>query len=205
MLLPRHHGTSRTEEPCLGLLARPKAAAQGSVSSCCPKGDCAQGLCPADCHGQPVSCSPGVPLAQALGHRLCVPQAVLWPEQPFPAQHTGCALESCQTSKPRLAMAIPHSQLSLAWQKVQDGSERSWRGRNSWGETMAGRWLWCLSAWGCPPLPLTLLCLGCCSGSSLGLMAEVALWLLLGLCIPLSGDQSPWRSLQSLISVTAGS
>lgn len=78
--------------------------------------------------------SPDAPLAQALGSGVSVPHAVLWPKQPFPAQHTGCALESCQSSHPTLATGILHSAAesglakSAGWLREELEREQ-WEGR----------------------------------------------------------------------------
>lgn len=128
---------------------------------------------------------------------------MLCPEQPFPAQHTGCALESCQSSKPTLAEAIPPS-------ATESGLEKGagWLGeeleREQWEGRGRARQVAVVSQYlnAALPLPLALLCLGWSSVSFPGLLAETVLWLLLWLHSPLRGDQSPWRSLQSHISVT---
>ena len=98
---------------------------------------------------------------------------LLWPEQPFPAQHAGCALESCQTSKPTLATAIPHSaaESGLArgagWFREELEREK-WEGRGHARQvTVVSQYLRAAL-----PLPLTLLCLSWCSVSFLGLLAE---------------------------------
>lgn len=147
--------------------------------------------------------SPDAPSAGALGHGASVPRAALWPKQPFPAQRTGCALESCQTGQPLLAMAIPHSAAESGLAKGtgwlgEELEREQWEGRGHARQVAVVS----QDMRAALPLPLTLLCHGWCSVSFLGLLAEVELWLLLWLRIPPSGDPSPWRSLQSHISVT---
>lgn len=71
------------------------------------------------------------------------------------------------------------------------GSEGSSTGSSGREEAMPSRWPWL--PWyvrAALHLPLTLLCLGLCSVGFLGLLAAVALWLLLWLSIPCSGDWS---------------
>lgn len=131
-----------------------------------------------------------------------MPRAALWPKQPFPAQRTGCALESCQTSQPLLATAIPHSAAESGLAKGagwlgEELEREQWEGRGHARQVAVVSQYMRVAL----PLPLTLLCHSWCSVSFLGLLA-VVLWLLLWLRIPLSGDPSPWRSLQSHISVT---
>lgn len=98
-----------------------------------------------------------------------------------------------QTSKATLASACLTLRTFVWLGKgcKMPGSEGSRTGSSGREEAMPrGRlWLsWYVRA--ALRLPLTLLCLSLCSVGFLGLLAAVALWLLLWLCIPHSGDRS---------------